>query len=382
VQRVRRQLVPGSVLFRHALRLAVALGTGYAVTCVVHPAQGYWIMLTTVFVCQRNYGETVARLSQRTVGTVLGVVSGWALMQLFPQSPVQDALAVAAGVLFFSTRVSHYVLATAAITVLVLMSFNQVGHSEMLIVPRLVDTALGCLIAWAAVLLVFPHWQSRHFTELTAATLRGHAQYLLQITRQYDEGARDDLAYRVARRVAHDADAALSTAVVDMYREPGRTRPHAATALRLLIQSHTLLNYLSALGAHRIALLDSAAKTAFATQAAAAARALQELADAMARGSMPDAPAAAPGLERPARARQAVDLAPIPQPADAAPASQTADRPALAQAGAADVNPAARLIATEITLIWRQIDAIAQLARDWTRNEAGAQSRALDTPAN
>jgi len=334
--RVRRQLSTGSVLFRHALRLAIALSAGYAVTWLIHPAQGYWIMLTTLFVCQRNYGDTVARLSQRTAGTVLGVISGWALLQLFPQAPVQNMLAVAAGVIFFSTRVSRYVVATAAITVLVLMSFNQVGHGEVLIVPRLLDTALGCLIAWAAVLLVFPHWQSRRFTELTAATLRGHAAYLLEITRQYKEGARDDQAYRVARRAAHDADAALATAVVDMYREPDRMRPNAGTALRMLIQSHTLLNYLSALGAHRAALPESATQAALAAQSAAAARALRELADSLTRAP---AAAATPREARP------------PLSAEAAPLAAT--------------DPGTRLIATEIALVWRQIDSLDQLAREW-----------------
>ncbi|REM68603.1 hypothetical protein DSI38_05050, partial [Mycobacterium tuberculosis] len=69
---------------------------GYGVMHAIHPAQGYWILLTTLFVCQQSYGDTIARMGQRIAGTALGVVAGWALLQLFPQPLVQSVLAVAA----------------------------------------------------------------------------------------------------------------------------------------------------------------------------------------------------------------------------------------------------------------------------------------------
>ena len=341
--RVRQQLVPGSMLFRHASRLAIALSVGHAVMYWIHPAQGYWILLTTLFVCQQSYGETVARLSQRTAGTVLGVVVGWALLQLFPQSSVQALLAVGAGVLFFSTRVARYVVATAAITVLVLLCSNQVGHGAVLIVPRLIDTLIGSLIAWLAVALVFPRWQSLRFNELAAASLRGQADYLSRVTQQYRDGARDDLPYRIDRRSAHDADAALSTAVVDMHREPGRMRPHAGLALRFLIQSHTLLNYISALGAHRVALPDSTARSTFVAESGSAANALHDLA-------------------------QELDGRSILQ----APGDYAGPAPQVPHAGIEDHlegDPSPQLFSTELILIRTQIESLQKLARDWLKHE-------------
>ena len=64
-ERVRRQLTPRSALFRHALRLAVALVAGYGVMLLIHPVRGYWILLTTLFVCQQAWGDTVSRMGQR-----------------------------------------------------------------------------------------------------------------------------------------------------------------------------------------------------------------------------------------------------------------------------------------------------------------------------
>uniref|UniRef100_UPI0018DEA199 YccS family putative transporter n=1 Tax=Variovorax sp. E3 TaxID=1914993 RepID=UPI0018DEA199 len=286
VERVRRQLTVRSPLFRHALRLSLALVAGYGVMQVIHPAQGYWILLTTLFVCQQSYGDTIARMGQRIAGTALGVVAGWALLQLFPQPLVQSVIAVVAGVLFFATRTTRYLLATASMTLLVLMCFNQVGDSGVLLVPRLVDTAIGSAIAGLAVLLVLPHWQARRINELAATAMRGHAGYLRQIVEQYRTGARDHLDYRLARRNDHNADAALSTAVSDMFREPGFVRPRAGVALRFLIRSHTLLSYLSALGAHRAALPDSAQMAVLRGAAEGAIAALEALAAGLDSGSV------------------------------------------------------------------------------------------------
>lgn len=251
IERIRLQLTPTSLLFRHALRMAVALATGYGVLHLIHPTQGYWILLTTVFVCQPNYGATRIKLVQRISGTMLGLVAGWALFELFPSPLVQSLIAVVAGVVFFATRTTRYTLATAAITLLVLFCFNQVGDGYGLIWPRLVDTLLGSLIAGAAVFLILPDWQGRRLNQVVANTLSCSSLYLRQIIQQYHSGKRDDLAYRLARRNAHNADAALSTTLSNMLLEPGHFRKEAETGFRFLVLSHTLLSYLSALGAHR-----------------------------------------------------------------------------------------------------------------------------------
>ena len=280
-ERIRLQLTPTSLLFRHALRMAIALVAGYAVLHAIHPEQGYWVLLTTVFVCQPNYGATRIKLVQRISGTVLGLVAGWALFDLFPSQAVQALFAVAAGVTFFATRSSRYTLATAAITLMVLFCFNQIGDGYGLIWPRLVDTLLGSLIAAAAVFLVLPDWQGRRLNQVVANTLSCNGDYLRQIMRQYDSGKRDDLAYRLARRNAHNADAALSTTLSNMLLEPGHFRRDAETGFRFLVLSHTLLNYLSGLGAHRENLPDDASDALLEGAARQLAASLDELAEAL-----------------------------------------------------------------------------------------------------
>ncbi len=290
-ERLRQQLTPTSLLFRHALRLAVALAAGYGVLHWIHPTQGYWILLTTVFVCQPSYGATRTKLVQRIAGTVLGLLAGWALFDLFPGAVVQSLIAVAAGVVFFASRSTRYTLATAAITLMVLFCFNQVGNGYGLIWPRLVDTLLGSLIAGLAVFLILPDWQGRRLPSVVANTLSCHARYLRQIIQQYASGKRDDLAYRLARRNAHNADAALAASLANMLLEPGHFRREADVGFRCLVLSHTLLSYLSALGAHRAALPAELRGGLIEHAADYLAESLEAIAERLARRQPPETPA-------------------------------------------------------------------------------------------
>jgi uncharacterized membrane protein YccC len=151
---------------------------------------------------------------------------------------------------------------------MIMFCFNQVGDGYGLIVPRLVDTLLGALIAGLAVFLILPDWQGRRLNQVVANTLSCNSHYLKQIMLQYASGKRDDLAYRLARRNAHNADAALSSTLGNMLMEPGHFRKEADVGFRFLVLSHTLLSYLSALGAHRGDPLPSAAEPGLIHQAA------------------------------------------------------------------------------------------------------------------
>ena len=251
-ERLCAQATLASPLMRHALRLSLALLAGYALMSAIGDRYGYWILLTIVFVCHPYYGATLTRLGERIGGTVVGLLLGWALLRLFPDPLQQAALVVVAAVFFFTLRTTRYLLATAAITVFVLLSLNQVGDGYGLIVPRLLDTLAGSLIAGIAVWRVLPCWHSRRLPALAAAALRAQLRYFDEIMTQYGiAGRQDNLAYRIARRDAHNADAALAAALAAALREPRRVRRNAAAATRFLVLAHTLLNYLSALGAHR-----------------------------------------------------------------------------------------------------------------------------------
>ena len=342
--RLRTQLTPTSLLFRHALRLALALTVGYGILHAIHASQGYWIILTTLFVCQPNYGATRRKLGQRIIGTAIGLTVAWALFDLFPSPLVQSMFAIAAGLVFFINRTTRYTLATAAITLMVLFCFNQVGDGYGLFLPRLFDTLIGSVIAGLAVFLFLPDWQGRRLNKVLANTLTCNSIYLRQIMQQYAAGKRDDLAYRLARRNAHNADAALSTTLANMLMEPGHFRKEADVGFRFLVLSHTLLSYLSGLGAHRETqlpaevrehLIDGAGKTLAAS--------IDEIAEGLAN-KQPIA------IQSDAEEALATDLEQMPD----------------------EIDEGQRLVQTQLALICRQLGPLRTLAAHLIKDSSAA----------
>ncbi|WP_318471334.1 YccS family putative transporter [Photobacterium leiognathi] len=255
-KRISVQFNTDSMLFRHAIRMAIALTIGYGCIQVLDLQRGYWILLTTLFVCQPNYSATRQKLRQRVIGTIAGILAGIPLLYLFPGQEGQLVLMVVAGVLFFSFRMVKYGWATAFITLLVLFCFNQLGEGYAVILPRLGDTLIGCLLAVLAVTFILPDWESKRLHKAMSGAINANKDYLAQIIGQYRIGKRDSLSYRISRRDAHNTDAHLNTAISNMLAEPERYQIDANESFRFLTLNHAMLSYISALGAHRTQLDD------------------------------------------------------------------------------------------------------------------------------
>ncbi len=264
--RLRRNMSPESALFRHAVRMSLVLCAGYAFIQFTGLQHGYWILLTSLFVCQPNYNATRHRLALRIIGTLVGVAIGLPVLLLVPSIEGQLVLIVLTGVLFFAFRKVQYAHATMFITLLVLLCFNLLGEGFEVALPRIIDTLIGCAIAWAAVSFIWPDWKFRNLPRVLDRAMNANCRYLDAILEQYHQGRDNRLAYRVARRDAYNRDAELASVVSNLSTEPRADGAQRETAFRLLCLNHTFTSYISALGAHReklstpdiLALLDDA----------------------------------------------------------------------------------------------------------------------------
>ncbi|HBR4417751.1 YccS family putative transporter [Klebsiella pneumoniae] len=263
---LQRNMSPESALFRHAVRMSLVLCAGYAFIQFTGLQHGYWILLTSLFVCQPNYNATRHRLALRIIGTLVGVAIGLPVLLLVPSVEGQLLLIVLTGVLFFAFRNVQYAHATMFITLLVLLCFNLLGEGFEVALPRIIDTLIGCAIAWAAVSFIWPDWKFRNLPRVLDRAMNANCRYLDAILEQYHQGRDNRLAYRVARRDAYNRDAELASVVSNLSTEPRADATQRETAFRLLCLNHTFTSYISALGAHReklstpeiLALLDDA----------------------------------------------------------------------------------------------------------------------------
>jgi len=256
--RLSRNFTPESALFRHAVRMSIVLCVGYAFIQLTGLEHGYWILLTSLFVCQPNYNATRHRLRLRVLGTLIGVAIGIPVLYFVPSLEGQLILIVITGVLFFAFRNVQYAHATMFITLLVLLCFNLLGEGFVVAMPRIFDTLVGCAIAWAAVSFIWPDWQFRRLPRVISQALNANCRYLDAILEQYHQGRDNRLQYRIARRDAHNRDAELASVVSNMATEPQASATLRETAFRLLCLNHTFTSYISALGAHREKLTNTA----------------------------------------------------------------------------------------------------------------------------
>ncbi|MGE8557032.1 MAG: YccS family putative transporter [Acinetobacter sp.] len=251
VIRIKQHLTPESVLFRHAIRVSMVLLIGYIFVQVTNIEYGYWILLTALFVSQPNFNATKRRLRLRIVGTLVGIILGYAILYFIPSIEGQLLLLILSGVLFFELRSKQYAQATAFITILALINFNLDGMGFAAALPRMIDTLIGCALAWFGVSFIFPDWKFRRLPRTIQRSLTAQCEYLAEVIQQYKNGRNNGLKYRVVRRAANNNDADVASLISTLATEPDFDPVQKSLAFEFLCLNHTLLSYIAALGAHR-----------------------------------------------------------------------------------------------------------------------------------
>lgn len=249
--KLKQHLTPQSALFRHAVRIAFVFAVGYSISLLPFAQNGYWILLTSLFVCQMRYFATKSRLKMRTLGTILGVMLGVPILYFVPSIEGQLLLTVIFGVSFFYLSAKKYAMATLMATLMVLLIFNLKGAGYAIILPRIADTLLGCLIAWFAVSFIWPDWDFRNISATIKKSANATLNYFDAVVQQYQHGHDNSIAYRRARRAAHNAQTELASMISSLSTEPNPNPELIHYAFRYLVYSHSQLSYISALGSHR-----------------------------------------------------------------------------------------------------------------------------------
>ena len=105
--------------------------------------------------------------------------------------------------------------------------------------------------AWLAVSCIWPDWNFRNISSNIKKSSQATLNYLLAILEQYQHGKNNSIAYRTARRLAHNAQIDLSNMISSLSTEPNPDPVLIRNAFRYLVYSHSQLSYISALGSHR-----------------------------------------------------------------------------------------------------------------------------------
>ena len=230
--------------FKYALRLSICFMIGYVLVYYLKWDKGEWIILTSLFVMQQNYVGTRQRLNERVGGTITGLLLGIVLIKLMPTVP-GNILIVLLSVYSFFYFVKHdYSKAVIFVTTSVIALFNiQFNQGFDIVIPRLVDTIIGAVLALLSVKLILPDKQN--LRNLLANALQNNRKYLEAI---YLHNLNNE-EYITVRRKANMADMALTNGWRSVRVEKDSKKTKEEQAFRLTYLNHSLLSYLSAFGA-------------------------------------------------------------------------------------------------------------------------------------
>jgi uncharacterized membrane protein YccC len=162
-RRLRSNLTPRSMVFRHAVRLGVACAIAAAVEQALGLERGYWTVLTVVVSLRTNRGASAHRSFERILGTVGGLVvaAGSIAFARASESPTAVIMVVTvvllALTLWCSAAQLRWALAVTAITSCVLTMFQLVSPGDWTLEKaRFLATALGVAISLAVAFVLWP----------------------------------------------------------------------------------------------------------------------------------------------------------------------------------------------------------------------------------
>ena len=161
--------------------------------------------MTIMFVSQNGYSATRVRIQHRALGTFAGLVIAAATLRLaVPESLV---LLIMLAITFISYRFTRqfYGWSMIGFTVTAVYSLQLLSlNGAQFLLPRLMDTLMGCLIAFGGMLWLWPQWQSGLLRQNAHDALETYQDALRLLLG--DEQSPEKLAYqRVKVNQAHNA---------------------------------------------------------------------------------------------------------------------------------------------------------------------------------
>ncbi|MBW7924176.1 MAG: FUSC family protein [Burkholderiaceae bacterium] len=279
---LRANLSLRSPVFRHALRMGLALMTAYFIALQLpwgaHP---HWLVLGVAVVLRGTLEQTITRRNDRVSGTVIGCLLVMLIAQLHSPELMIAAFLAGVGVAHAFVTVRYRVTAIAA-TVMALLQAHLVDpQAALAIFERLADTVLGAALAWAFS-YVLPSWERRTLPrqiERALAALRAYAAHALR------SDPHAGVAQRLARRSAYDALGTIAAALQRSRFEPRGVRPPLLELASMLDAAQRLMAHLSVIRMSLALRVESPQRAESAAAVQGADRLLQQALDR----SMPQA---------------------------------------------------------------------------------------------
>lgn len=233
-----------SAALRTAARFAVMLTFGSALALFFDLPKPYWILMTVMFVSQNGYSATRVRIQHRALGTLAGLIIAAVTLQLHAPESMILLMMLAITLVSYLVIRKFYGWAMIGFTVTAVWSLQLLSlNGADFLLPRLLDTLMGCLIAFGGMVWLWPQWQSGLLRQNAHDALESY-QDALQLLLGNEQ---DPVKLAWQRMRVNQAHNALFNSLNQAMQEPGFD-PHYLSDMKLWVtHSQFIVEHINAM---------------------------------------------------------------------------------------------------------------------------------------
>ena len=241
-----------SNILRHSLRLSLAAVFAYVAARMLPFGHSYWILLTVVVIIKPAYSLTRTRNFQRLAGTVAGALLGALLLYFIQNKTAVLILMVVFAAASYSFLRKQYLVSVFFMTTYLLLMFHLIYPLtfETILKDRIVDTAIGSVVALVFSFLLPPVWEHENIDGFMSAVLQRNLEYYQLIAQAFTGKPVAKPENNLARRQSWVALANLSDALNRMLNEPRWKQRNAALLHQFVVSNHMLTSHIATLSSY------------------------------------------------------------------------------------------------------------------------------------
>ena len=241
-----------SNIFRHSIRVAVAIFVSYILSRFLPVGHSYWILLTVLVILKPAYSLTRQRNFQRLAGTFIGAAAGGLILYLVKDSTVLMVILILSMTAAYSLMRLQYLLCVICMTTYLLIAFYFLKpvNFSVVVADRVIDTAVGSIIAFLITLIIPPKWEHEQIRSLLQETIKANIAYYRRISSAFTGKSGHEPLYKLYRKEVYVSLANLSDAFQRMLSEPRSKQKNSAPIYKMVLSNHLLASHVATLSSY------------------------------------------------------------------------------------------------------------------------------------
>lgn len=250
----KNNLTLASSTFRHALRVMITCGVGFAISKFISQGHhSYWIIMTITIIMKPSFGLTKEKNYDRLIGTLAGAVIGLVILAFVKDPYVLFGLTVFFMIGTYTFVRLNYIVMVIFLTPYVLILLDFLGLGALNVAnERLSDTAIACGLSFLASYFLFPSWEVASIFQNMTSALKANIDYLQKLKEIFTGRKISSLSYKLIRKEMFVSTANLSAALHRMLSEPKSKQRHKKEIYEFVVLNHVLSSNIASITSTQI----------------------------------------------------------------------------------------------------------------------------------